>query len=47
MEVRYNDGIWYKGTLVDFDVACGQWRVEFDADDETTVPFPDKDVRLC
>ena len=50
VEVRYNDGIilWYKGTLVDFDVTCRQWRVEFDADDETTtVTFPDKDVRLC
>ena len=34
VEVRYDDGVWYKGTLVNFDVSNGQWKVEFDDDDE-------------
>ena len=47
VEVKYDDGVWYKGTLVNFDVSSGQWKVEFDDDDEETfVKFPDKDVRL-
>ena len=47
VEDRYDDGIWYKGTLVNFDVFNGQWKIEFDDDDkEAFVIFPDKDVRL-
>ena len=47
VEVRYDDGVWYKGTLVNFDVSSGQWKVEFDDDDEEAlVKFPDEDVRL-
>ena len=47
VEVRYDDGVWYKGTLVNFDVLSGQWKVEFDDDDEEAlVKFPDEDVRL-
>ena len=47
VEVRYDDGIWYKGTLVNFDVFNGQWKIEFDDDDEEAfVKYPDKDVRL-
>ena len=34
VEVRYDDGIWYKGTLVNFDVFNGQWKIEFNDDDE-------------
>ena len=47
-EVRYDDGVWYKGTLVNFDISSAQWKVEFDDDDdkETFVIFPDEDVRL-
>ncbi len=49
VEVKYDDGVWYKGTLTDFDITTGQWKVEFDEDDDddtTTVNFPDEDVRL-
>ena len=47
VEVKYDDDIWYKGTLVSFDVVSGKWTVEFDDDEETTsVKFPDKDVRV-
>ena len=47
VEVKYDDGIWYKGTLVSFEVSSGEWRVKFDVDDEEAlVIFPDKDVRL-
>lgn len=47
VEVRYSDGVWYKGTLVDFNVKTGSWVAKFDADSEaTTIKFPDKDVRL-
>jgi len=46
-EVRYSDGVWYKGTLIDFNVKTGSWVAKFDADNEaTTIKFPDKDVRL-
>lgn len=47
VEVRYDDGVWYKGTLANFDISSGQWKVEFDDDDEETfVKFPDADVCL-
>ena len=47
VEVRYDDGVWYKGTLVNFDISSGQWKVEFDDDDEEAfVKLPDEDVRL-
>ena len=47
VEVRYDDGVWYKGTLVNFIISTGQWKVKFDDDDEETiVKFPDADVRL-
>ena len=43
----YDDGVWYKGTLVNFDISSGQWQAKFDDDDEETfVKFPDKDVCL-
>ena len=39
--------MWYKGTLVNFDISSGQWKVEFDDDEEETlVKFPDADVCL-
>ena len=47
VEVRYSDGVWYKGTLIDFNVKTGSWVAKFDADNEaTTIKFPDKDVCL-
>jgi hypothetical protein len=46
IEVRYDDEVWYKGILVNFDVFSGQWKIEFDDDEEAFVKFPDKDVRL-
>ena len=46
-EVRYQDGVWYKGWLSTFNCSTGKWIVKFYDDDETTeVDFPDKDVRL-
>ncbi len=36
-----------KGTLTDFDITTGQWKVEFDEDEETeSINFPEEDVRL-
>ena len=47
VEVKYDDNIWYKGTLMSFDIGSGAWTVAFEDDEETTVVnFPDKDVRL-
>ncbi len=47
VEVKYDDGVWYKGTLTDFDITTGQWEVEFDKDEGTaSISFPDEDVRL-
>ena len=43
----YDDGVWYKGTLVNFDVSNGQWKVEFDDDEEEAfVKFRDEDIHL-
>ncbi len=34
-------------TLTDFDITTGQWKVEFDEDEETeSINFPEEDVRL-
>ena len=47
VQVRYNDGVWYKGALIEFNTKTGDWMARFDVDDEvTTIKFPDKDVRL-
>lgn len=42
VEVRYDDGVWYKVTWANFDISSGQWKVEFDDDDEET----DADVHV-
>ena len=40
-------GVWYKGTLIDYNAKTGSWVAKFDADNEaTTIKLPDKDVRL-
>ena len=47
VEVRYHDGVWYKGWLSTFNCSTRKWLVKFYEDDETTeVFFPGKDVRL-
>ena len=47
MEVKYDDNIWYKGTLVEYHKQTGEWVALFDADGEkTSINFPDGDVRL-
>ena len=28
VEVRYNDGVWYKGTLIEFNVKTGNWNAQ-------------------
>ena len=45
--MRYDDDVWYAGTLTEFNTATGEWVARFDIDDEMTyISFPDKDVRL-
>lgn len=47
VEVKYDDNIWYKGTLVEYHKQTGEWVALFDADGEkTSINFPDGDVRL-
>ena len=44
-EVRYHDGVWYRGWLSTVNLITGKWVVRFYDDDEMTgVNFPDKDV---
>jgi len=45
IEVRYQDGMWYRGWLSSVNVITGKWIVRFCDNDETTeANFPDKDV---
>ena len=47
VEVRYDDNIWYKGTLVEFINSTNEWIAQFDIDEaKTTIKFPDEDVRV-
>ena len=36
VEVRYDDDVWYAGTLTEFNTATGEWVARFDVDDEMT-----------
>ena len=47
VEVRYDDNIWYKGTLVEFINSPNEWITQFDIDEaKTIIKFPDEDVRV-
>ena len=47
VEVKYDDNIWYKGTLIEHKEQNDEWIAIFDIDGEkTTISFPDEDVRL-
>ena len=47
VEVKYDDDVWYKGTLVEYDNATDEWVALFDEDgDQTKIKFPDEDVRM-
>ena len=47
VEVKYDDDVWYKGTLVEYHKDTDEWVALFDADGaKTSINFPDEDVRL-
>ena len=47
VEVKYDDGIWYKGKLIEFHKQTDEWIAQFDIDgDKTAIKFPDEEVRL-
>ena len=47
VEVKYDDNVWYAGTLTEFNATTGEWVAVFDSDGDTTIiSFPDEDVRL-
>ena len=47
VEVKYDNDVWYKGTLVEYDNATDEWVALFDEDgDQTKIKFPDEDVRM-
>ena len=47
MEVRYDDNVWYKGKLTEFNAESNEWIAQFYSDGEnTSIKFPDEDVRL-
>ena len=47
MEVKYDEDVWYKGTLVKYLKVTDEWVALFDADGaKTNINFPDEDVRL-
>ena len=43
VEVKYDDNIWYKGTLIEHKEQNDEWIAIFDIDGEkTSITFPDK-----
>ena len=47
VEVRYDDDVWYKGTLIEFNKSTNEWVAQFDVDGEkTSIQFPDEDIRV-
>ena len=36
MEVKYDDDVWYKGTLVQYDTETDEWVALFDEDGDQT-----------
>ena len=47
VEVRYDDNVWYKGKLIEFNAETNEWIAQFYSDGEnTSIKFPDEDVRL-
>ena len=44
--MKYDDDVWYAGTLTEFNATTGEWVAVFDDGDTTLISFPDEDVRL-
>ena len=44
VEVRYHDGIWYRGWLSTVNLITGKWVVRFYNNETTKVNVPDKYV---
>ena len=40
VELNYDDGKWYRGTITSFNIMRGKWNVHFE------VMFPGKEVRF-
>ena len=36
VEVKYDDGVWYAGTLTEFNATTGEWVAVFDSDGDAT-----------
>ena len=45
VEVRYDNGVWYKGKLIEFSAVIEEWITQFDSDGEL-LSFFDEDVHL-
>ena len=47
MEVKYDDDLRYKGTLVEYNNGTDEWVALFDEDGEQTkIKFPNEDVQM-
>ena len=46
MEVKYDDDVWYKGTLVEYNNATDECVALFDEDGDQTKIISDEDVRM-
>ena len=46
IEVRWNDGKWYRGRVVSYDESSGQHHVEYDDGDEKDYFLAQKDFRV-
>ena len=47
VDVKYSDGVWYRGRITAFDEKTAKWTVYFASDGETTdFSLPDPDVRI-
>ena len=47
VDVKYSDGVWYRGRITAFDEKTAKWTVYFASDGETTdFSLPDPDVKI-
>ena len=47
VDVKYSDGMWYRGKITAYDEETDHYTVFFDTDRETTTfQLPDPDVRV-
>ena len=45
--MKYDNDVWFAGTLTEFNATTGEWVAVFDSDNDTMhISFPDENVHL-